>query len=78
MAGGRGLRRYMALSKRPRAVFAVTDEIALGFTHADLADCFREQDDQNFDQFLRVIARKTTRALRASIGLANNFAEVYT
>jgi hypothetical protein len=33
-AGGRGLRRYLALNKRPRAVFAVTDEIALGFLAA--------------------------------------------
>jgi hypothetical protein len=33
-AGGRGLRRYLALPKRPRAVFAVTDEIAMGFLAA--------------------------------------------
>ena len=53
-------------------------EIALGFTHADLADCFSAQEGQTFEQFLNVIDGKTTGALRASIGLASNFADVYT
>jgi molybdenum cofactor sulfurtransferase len=52
-------------------------EIALGFTRADLADCFREKDGMTFEQFLGVIDRKTTGSLRASIGLASNFADVY-
>ncbi len=53
-------------------------EIALGFTRADLADCFNAKDDLSFEQFLNVIDGKTTGALRASIGLASNFADVYT
>jgi molybdenum cofactor sulfurtransferase len=53
-------------------------EIALGFTRADLADCFSAKDDLSFKQFLNVIDGKTTGALRASIGLASNFADVYT
>ena len=52
-------------------------EIALGFTRADLADCFSAKNDLTFEQFLGVIDGKTTGALRASIGLASNFADVY-
>ncbi|CAG0927927.1 molybdenum cofactor sulfurtransferase [Thermoflexales bacterium] len=53
-------------------------EAALGFTREDLAVCFRDKDRLTFDQFLHVIDGKTTGALRASIGLASNFADVYT
>jgi selenocysteine lyase/cysteine desulfurase len=53
-------------------------EVALGFTHADLADCFRAKSDRSFEQFLQLIDGKTTGALRASVGLASNFADVYT
>jgi molybdenum cofactor sulfurtransferase len=52
-------------------------EVALGFTQADLAVCFRDKDQRTFAQFLHVIDGKTTGALRASIGLASNFADVY-
>jgi selenocysteine lyase/cysteine desulfurase len=52
-------------------------EIALGFTAADLAPCFRDKDRLTFEQFLHVIDGKTTGALRASIGLVTNFADVY-
>ena len=52
-------------------------EIALGFKQEDLAPCFREKDHLTFDQFLHVIEGKTTGALRASIGLATNFKDVY-
>jgi molybdenum cofactor sulfurtransferase len=52
-------------------------EVALGFTREDLAVCFRDKDRITFEQFLRVIDGKTTGALRASIGLATNFADVY-
>ena len=51
--------------------------IALGFTRDDLATCFRDKERMTFDQFLHVIDVKTTGALRASIGLATNFADVY-
>jgi len=52
-------------------------EIALGFTKADLAPCFRDKDRLTFEQFLHVIDGKTTGALRASIGLVTTFADVY-
>jgi molybdenum cofactor sulfurtransferase len=52
-------------------------EVALGFTREDLEVCFRDKDQQTFEQFLQVIDGKTTGALRASIGLATNFADVY-
>ena len=52
-------------------------EAALGFTREDLAPCFRDKDRLTFEQFLDGIDGKTTGALRASIGLATNFADVY-
>jgi len=52
-------------------------EVALGFTKADLAPCFRDKEHLTFEQFLQVIDGKTTGALRASVGLATNFADVY-
>jgi molybdenum cofactor sulfurtransferase len=53
-------------------------EVALGFTREDLAGCFSDKDGLAFEQFLQVIDGKTTGALRASIGLASTFADVYT
>jgi selenocysteine lyase/cysteine desulfurase len=52
-------------------------EIALGFTKADLAPCFRDKDRLTFEQFLQVIDGKTTGAVRASLGLVTTFADVY-
>lgn len=52
-------------------------EVALGFTKESLAPCFWDKDRLTFEQFLHVIDGKTTGALRASIGLATNFADVY-
>jgi selenocysteine lyase/cysteine desulfurase len=52
-------------------------EAALGFTRADLLPCFQEQDRLSFAEFLRAIEGKTTGALRASVGLASTFADVY-
>jgi selenocysteine lyase/cysteine desulfurase len=52
-------------------------EVALGFTRDDLEVCFRDKEHVTFEQFLQVIDGKTTGALRASIGLATNFADVY-
>ncbi|MEP7359018.1 MAG: aminotransferase class V-fold PLP-dependent enzyme, partial [Anaerolineales bacterium] len=52
-------------------------EVALGFGQAELEVCFRDKDEQTFDEFLRVIDGKTTGALRASLGLATTFADVY-
>jgi selenocysteine lyase/cysteine desulfurase len=53
-------------------------EIALDLKREDLASCFSAADNPRFEQFLRLIEGKTTGALRASIGLASNFADVYT
>ena len=39
---------------------------------------FSEKDSLTFEQFLGAIEGKTTGALRASIGLASNFADVYS
>jgi selenocysteine lyase/cysteine desulfurase len=52
-------------------------EVALGFTQEELAVCFTDKDRITFEQFLHVIDGKTTGALRASIGLATNFADVF-
>jgi molybdenum cofactor sulfurtransferase len=52
-------------------------EVALGFTRDDLEVCFRDKDRTTFEQFLHVIDGKATGALRASVGLATNFADVY-
>jgi molybdenum cofactor sulfurtransferase len=52
-------------------------EIALGFTRDDLEVCFRDKERMTFEQFLHVIDGKTTGALRASVGLATNFTDVY-
>jgi selenocysteine lyase/cysteine desulfurase len=52
-------------------------EVALGFTRDELETCFKDSDRQTFEQFLRVIDGKTTGALRASMGIASTFADVY-
>jgi molybdenum cofactor sulfurtransferase len=52
-------------------------EVALGFAREDLEVCFQGKDQLTFEQFLHVIDGKTTGALRASIGLVTNFADVY-
>jgi selenocysteine lyase/cysteine desulfurase len=52
-------------------------EQALGFTREELAPCFLNADNLSYEQFLHVIDGKTTGALRASLGLATTFADVY-
>ncbi len=52
-------------------------EIALGFGREDLAPCFINQDQLTFEQFLKSIEGKMTGALRASLGVVSNFADVY-
>jgi selenocysteine lyase/cysteine desulfurase len=51
-------------------------EAALDFTKDDLEACFADKDTITFDQFRRQILGKTTGALRLSIGLATNFADI--
>ncbi len=53
-------------------------EVALGFTRDDLLPCFLDKEKLTYEQFLHVIDGKTTGALRASLGLATTFADVYT
>lgn len=53
-------------------------EVALGFSADDLTTCFKDKADLTFERFLQIIDGKTTGALRASLGLATNFADVYT
>ncbi len=48
-----------------------------GSPKEELVTCFRDKDRLTFEQFLHVIDGKTTGALRASIGLATNFADIY-
>ena len=52
-------------------------EIALGFTRGRSGRLFPRERRLTFEQFLQVIDGKTTGALRASIGLATTFADVY-
>jgi hypothetical protein len=52
-------------------------EIALGFEREDLASAFRQKEHLTFEQFLHVIDDRTQGALRVSVGLASNFADVY-
>ncbi len=52
-------------------------EMALGFTQEEMTVCFRDKDSISFEQFLHIIDSKTTGALRASLGLATTFADVY-
>jgi selenocysteine lyase/cysteine desulfurase len=51
-------------------------EAALHFTKEDLEPCFTNTESITFDQFRRQILGKTTGALRMSIGLATNFADI--
>jgi selenocysteine lyase/cysteine desulfurase len=50
-------------------------EAALGFTWADLAPCFSGVESLGFEEYLALIADKTTGALRASFGIASTFAD---
>jgi selenocysteine lyase/cysteine desulfurase len=52
-------------------------EISLGYSAEDLEVCFKDKDRMTFEQFLHVIDGKTTGAVRASLGLATTFEDVY-
>ena len=52
-------------------------EIALGLRREDLAGAFRQKGRLTYEQFLHVIDNRKQGALRVSIGLATNFADVY-
>ena len=42
-----------------------------------MADAFRNKDDLDLEEFVQIIDGKTTGAVRASLGLASSFADVY-
>jgi molybdenum cofactor sulfurtransferase len=52
-------------------------EVALGLSREELAGCFIDAEHLTFEQFLAGIEGKMTGALRASLGLASTFADVY-
>jgi selenocysteine lyase/cysteine desulfurase len=52
-------------------------EVALGFTPERLASCFREKERLTYEQFLDASAGERAGALRASVGLATTFGDVY-
>ena len=52
-------------------------EIAFGFAEEDLAECFKDKQRMTYDQFLQVIDGRKQGALRISVGLVTNFADVY-
>ena len=52
-------------------------EVALGFSAAEMAAAFKDKDQLRYQEFLQVIDGKTTGAVRASLGLATTFADVY-
>ncbi len=52
-------------------------EIALGFSKEEMVEVFKYKDQMGYDQFLEAVDGKTTGAVRASIGLVTNFADVY-
>jgi selenocysteine lyase/cysteine desulfurase len=52
-------------------------EISIGLTESDLAVCFRDKERMTYGQFMQVMDCNTTGAVRASLGLATTFADVY-
>lgn len=55
-------------------------ENALGLTKADLEDCFHHEERMTFEQFIAAMSSKhidSIGAVRVSIGLVTNFADVY-
>ncbi len=53
-------------------------EIALGLDQSELVTCFASGEYMTFVDFQRCIDGKSTGAVRVSLGLASNFADVFT
>jgi selenocysteine lyase/cysteine desulfurase len=51
-------------------------ELALGYSEAEMVGCFRDKDRLTYQDFTRLIQGKTTGAVRASLGLVSNVADV--
>src|SRR5947209_11281326 len=52
-------------------------EIALVLAREELTSVFRQKERMTYEQFLHIIADRKQGALRVSVGLATNFADVY-
>jgi molybdenum cofactor sulfurtransferase len=52
-------------------------EISLGFTLQDAQQCMSDQQRMTYEEFLQLLDVKAIGAVRASIGLVTNFADVY-
>ncbi len=52
-------------------------ELALGISAEELTSCFIRRERLTLDDFRRCIDAKSTGAVRVSLGLASNFADVY-
>nr|MBP8974788.1 aminotransferase [Anaerolineae bacterium] len=55
-------------------------EKAHGLTEADLAECFHKEERMTFESFITAMSGKVkgaVGAVRVSVGLATNFADVY-
>ena len=52
-------------------------ELALGISAEELTSCFITRERMTLDEFRRCIDDKSTGAVRISLGLASNFADVY-
>jgi selenocysteine lyase/cysteine desulfurase/LmbE family N-acetylglucosaminyl deacetylase len=52
-------------------------EVSIGLSEQEMTDAFRNKDRLNLEEFVQIIDGKTTGAVRASLGLASTFADVY-
>ncbi|HCP14944.1 MAG TPA: aminotransferase [Peptococcaceae bacterium] len=52
-------------------------EAALGVKGEDLTACFQDKASKTYDQFMNGLDGKMTGAVRASLGVASNFSDVY-
>jgi selenocysteine lyase/cysteine desulfurase len=52
-------------------------EVSIGLTEEELKTCFIDKDRMTYEEFMHAIVGKTTGAVRSSLGLVTNFADVY-
>lgn len=52
-------------------------EIAFGLTKKDMVDCFGNEERASFEQCILAVKGKTAGAVRVSLGIVTNFADVY-
>ena len=52
-------------------------EVALGYPRALLADCFKDKEQLTFEEFLRAIGDCKDGVVRASLGVASTFKDVF-